>query len=329
MMDQDTLEMLRSSLRHVLTQDSGGPLAGRLHELGWDEVVADDSSTALRTMFEVKGDTLSSADALGPRLAAVLAESTGDDRLASATVALASPFGPSRWDEGTDHLVIDAMTLSAVSSATTVVVPVVPVGAAPRLAIVVAHVGLTSTPLGGIDESFGAHRLTGDIEADAIEWIDDRLAATAWNDVVSHGRWLVACELVGIARHVIAAAAQYTGERVQYGRKIGTFQALQHRVASAHSMVIGAGHLAAEAGNAGDDWSALVAKAMAGQAAEFACTQAQQCYGAIGFTWEHEFHRYLRRTYMLDRLFGDWRSLEHEIGMRLQATGVVPHIGSL
>lgn len=325
-MDQDTLDMLRSSLRHVLTEDSGGSLAARLDELGWDEVVADDSSTALRALFEIKGDTLSSADALGPRLATVLAGSTRDTRLSSATVALPSPFGPSRCDEGAGSLIIDTMTLSAVAAGATVVVPV---GPAPRLAIVVVGTGLTSTPLGGTDESFGAHHLTGTVAAASVEWIDDDRAATAWNDVVSHGRWLVACELVGIGRHVIAAAARYTGERVQYGRPIGTFQALQHRVASAHSMVVGAGHLAAEAGNAGDDWSSLVAKAMAGRAAEFACTQAQQCYGAIGYTWEHEFHRYLRRTYVLDRLLGDWRSLEHEIGMRLQTTGVVPHIGSL
>ena len=68
---------------------------------------------------------------------------------------------------------------------------------------------------------------------------------------------------------------------------------------------------------------------MAGHAAEFACVQAQQCYGAIGFTWEHEFHRYLRRTYALDSLLGDWRTLEHEIGARLQETGTVPRIGGL
>lgn len=50
---------------------------------------------------------------------------------------------------------------------------------------------------------------------------------------------------------------------------------------------------------------------------------------AVGFTWEHEFHCYLRRTYTPDRLFGDWRSLEHEIGKNLQRTGAVPRIGTL
>ncbi len=49
-----------------------------------------------------------------------------------------------------------------------------------------------------------------------------------------------------------------------------------------------------------------------------------QTAGGLG-----EFHRYLRRVYVLDGLFGNWRMLEHEIGARLQSTGVVPHIGSL
>ncbi len=52
-------------------------------------------------------------------------------------------------------------------------------------------------------------------------------------------------------------------------------------------------------------------------------------YGAIGFTWDHEFHRYLRRTYILDWLLGDWRTLEFELGSRLQASGEVPRIGAL
>src|SRR5438067_1339598 len=79
----------------------------------------------------------------------------------------------------------------------------------------------------------------------------------------------------------------------------------------------------------GSPWVAKVAKAAAGRAAEFACTQAQQTYGAIGFTWEHGFHRYLRRAYVLDWLLGDWRALEFEIGDALRMTGEVPRIGVL
>lgn len=318
-MDNDTLEMLRSSLRHVLEDGSPLPLADRLAELGWDDVLASDSSTALRTLFELKGDTLATSDALGPQLSATFAAATGLNSAETPGVAMPSPFAPSTLDAH-GNLTIDALLCS---SAQTIAVPV---GPQPGLAIV-DGADLTIGSLDGFDPSFGLLRVTGVVAAREISWVDD--AASVWSRVVAHGRWLVSCELVGIARHVLTAAASYTGQRVQYGKPIGTFQALQHRIATAHALVVGAGHLAAEAGNTADPWTALVAKAMAGQAGEFACTQAQQCYGAIGFTWEHEFHRYLRRTYLLDRLFGDWRSLEHEIGMQLQTSGVVPHIGSL
>lgn len=260
LLDADMLTMLDASLRHVLTEDSTETLADRLAALGWDEVVETDAATALPLLFEIRGDTLSDADAIGPSLARRYADLVGAD------VPRAIALG----ERSTVEL-LDADGTATINTVST----------------------------------------------------DD------WDALQAHGRWLIASELVGIGRHVTASAVEYTKERVQYGKPIGVFQALQHRLASAHAMVVGAGHLVTEAGLDGDPWTATVAKCMAGQAAEFACTQAQQCYGAIGFTFEHEFPAYLRRMYSLDRMFGDWRSLEHEIGRRLQETGVVPRIGTL
>lgn len=260
-LDADTLAMLRGSLTEVLTEHSTVPLADRLAALGWSEVLDADAATALRTLFEIKGETGSAADALGPALA---------DRFAALTGAT----------------------------------------------------GISSVELAEGGASVRVTRADGSTG-------DETVAPEVWTALETAGRWLVACELVGIGRHVVASAVDYTKDRVQYGKPIGVFQALQHRLASAHALVVGAGHLVTEAGYDGTAWSAMVAKCMAGQAAEFACTQAQQCYGAIGFTIEHEFPGYLRRTYALDRQFGDWRTLEHEIGSQLQATGSVPRIGSL
>jgi Acyl-CoA dehydrogenase, C-terminal domain len=309
----DVLDMLRDSLRHVLTETSNVPFGDRLAVLGWDEVVADDASTALRTLFEIKGETVSSADALTPTLARHLAKLTGDPALVGATVALPSPYGASTCDG--DMLRVDAVVLSPLAATLVIAVD-------DRLAMVPAE-GLSTTPMQGTDETLGLTRVSG--TASGCTWID----GATWTQLETHARWLLACELVGISRHVVGAAVEYTKVRVQYGKPIGVFQALQHRLASAHVAVVGAGHVAAEAGVSGDAWVALVAKCVAGRAAEDACTQAQQCYGAIGFTWEHEFHRYLRRTYVLDQLLGNWRMLENEIGTRLQESGVVPRIGTL
>lgn len=315
-LDDDTLAMLRASLRHLLTETSERTLAVRLDELGWADVVADDPATALRTLFEVKGESVSSADALGPELTRLLTELSGDDSIADAIVGLRSPYAESAIDG--DVLAVDVMTFSPIADQQVVV----PVGA--RLAICPPR-SFSTEALTGTDPTMGGWRIMGSVATSQVRWID----GVTHDRIVTHGRWLVASELVGIGRHVVAAAVAYTGERIQYGKPIGVFQALQHRLASAHAMVVGASHLVAEAGADGNEWTALVAKCMAAQAAEFGCTQAQQCYGAIGFTWEHEFHHYLRRMYVLDGLFGSWRTLEHEIGSRLQSSGVVPQIGML
>lgn len=315
-LDAEQLAMLRGSLRHVLGEASRQPLGQRLSELGWDELVADDGPSAWGALFDVKGELAANVDALGPALAAYLADRAGEPSLADAVVALPSPYGDSSESDG--MLAVEAITTVTPATARLVV----PVGG--RLAVVDAS-GLVCSPIAGFDDLQGLQRVTGLVETADARWV----GGAAWPDVVARGRWLLASELVGIGRHVVAEAVDYTKQRVQYGQPIGVFQALQHRLASAHALVVGAGHLADEAGRSGDGWTALVAKCMAGRAAEEACTQAQQCYGAIGFTWEHEFHRYLRRTYALDRLFGDWRTLEHEIGDHLQATNVVPRIGTL
>jgi alkylation response protein AidB-like acyl-CoA dehydrogenase len=207
---------------------------------------------------------------------------------------------------------------------------VIPVGEAPAIGLaIVATDGLVYHPAGAVGDPPGLSRVTGTLDAGTATWIDWVEGGAAWDAAVVVGRWAVAAELVGIGRQVIAEAVTYTGQRVQYGRPIGTFQALQHRIASAYTSIVGASQVVAEAASSGSPWAALVGKALAGHAAEDCCTQAQQAYGAIGFTWEHPFHRYLRRTYLLDRLFGDWRTLEFEIGTTLQQAREAPRIGTL
>jgi hypothetical protein len=328
-MDQEMRDMLASSLRRVLTETSDRALDERLADLGWDEVLADDAPTALRTLFETKGEVLGEGDALGPVLVRTLAGAVPRPGLTGATLVLPSTLGLSQLPgqvEG-DKLIVDGSVLAAPAPGASLVIPV---GQAPsvRLAIVATD-GLDYQPSGAEGDPPGLARVTGTLDAGTaagVDWVD---AGAAWEAAVAVGRWSAAAELVGIGRQVIAEAVAYTGQRVQYGRPIGTFQALQHRLASAYTSIVGASQVVAEAASSGSPWVALVAKALAGHAAEDCCTQAQQSYGAIGFTWEHPFHRYLRRTYLLDRLLGDWRTLEFEIGTTLQQTREAPRIGTL
>jgi len=124
----------------------------------------------------------------------------------------------------------------------------------------------------------------------------------------------VAAELVGVARWLVDTSVAYAGERVQFGRPIGSFQAVQHKLvdmALAYERAAAAVSYAAMAIDADDPdrhRAVHVAKAEAGQAARRAARDGIQVHGGIGFTWEHDLHLHLRRAYADDALCGtlDW-----------------------
>jgi hypothetical protein len=321
-MDRDTEALLRTSLRAELSEPGGRSLDARLAELGWDDVIAEDAATARSILFEVKGEVLSEADTLGPLLSAVAASVGGLAQAEGAAVVLPMSLSATPSCSLVDGSVHVEGVALRVPEADSLIVPVAGEDGA-RLAMGPAQ--LQSSPLGGMDPDLGLVRVTGAMRAAEVAWA----GVDVWDAMVAAGRWATAVELNAIADRVVVNAVDYTKERHQYGRPIGSFQALQHRLAAAHASVVGAGNVAREAAQTGDGWTALVAKYLAGRAAEDACTQAQQSYGAIGFTWEHDFHRSLRRVYLLDRLFGGWRELEVEIGSTLRRTGKVPKIGHL
>jgi alkylation response protein AidB-like acyl-CoA dehydrogenase len=184
---------------------------------------------------------------------------------------------------------------------------------------------LDTLAIAGMDPSLGLVHVTGTA---APTWIDAD-AEYVVTELIALAQRALAVELAALAQVMTADAVQYACDRRQYDRAIGSFQAVQHRLADARAAVTGAAVVAEEAFADGSPWTATVAKALAGRAFETASRQSQQVYGAIGFTWEHDFHRSLRRGYVLDALFGDWRSLEEEIGRTLAATRSVPRIGSL
>lgn len=132
----------------------------------------------------------------------------------------------------------------------------------------------------------------------------------------------LAAEQAGAAQRALELTVAYTKTRVQFGRPIGSFQALQHRMADLHVLVESARSLcyaaalaAAGAGvvpgadSAGLGMLAAAAKAHCSQALTRAAGQMIQLHGAIGITWEHGAHRYFKRAHGTGQLFG--RPEEH------------------
>jgi alkylation response protein AidB-like acyl-CoA dehydrogenase len=127
-----------------------------------------------------------------------------------------------------------------------------------------------------------------------------------------------AAELVGVTQRLLDLGVAFTRTREQFGRPIGSFQGVKHRLADcyvalerARSLVYAAVMLVDDAeADVGARWrAALLAKAAAGEAAGSAARAAVQVHGAVAMTWEYDVHLYLRRAWQSAALLGDSRSL--------------------
>jgi alkylation response protein AidB-like acyl-CoA dehydrogenase len=145
----------------------------------------------------------------------------------------------------------------------------------------------SSRPLGRIP-ALGGPALRGDAELAA-----DRAALGT------------AAQLVGLARRMLDLTVSYVGTRRQFGVPVGSFQAVQHRLADAlvalefaAPAALAAGWaVASRAAHRQRDVSAALVLAV--EAAETMARTAIQCHGAIGYTVEYELHRYAKRTWAL------------------------------
>ena len=118
-------------------------------------------------------------------------------------------------------------------------------------------------------------------------------------------------ELVGIAREALTRTVAYLRTREQFGKPLGSFQALKHHLADllvALTMAEHATWYAAHALDARLPDAALavsVAKAKASDVARLATDRMIQYHGGIGYTWEHEAHFFFKRARRLEQTYGD------------------------
>ncbi|MEU9860636.1 acyl-CoA dehydrogenase family protein [Streptomyces sp. NPDC047971] len=120
----------------------------------------------------------------------------------------------------------------------------------------------------------------------------------------------LAAEQVGAASRCLELTLAYARERIQFGRPIGSFQAVKHRLADAYVLVESARSAALGAAFAAAADSPDLARLAAG--AKSACSEAFsavagemiQLHGGIGITWEHDAHRYFKRAHGSAQLFG-------------------------
>ena len=136
--------------------------------------------------------------------------------------------------------------------------------------------------------------------------------------LVDLARLIVAAEATGIATECTEEAAAYAKVRVQFGRPIGTFEAVKHHCANmlvASELATGAVWDAARAADEGADqltYAAAIAATLALAAGDECAQLNTQVHGGIGITWEHDAHLYLRRATALEA-FVDGEAAAREI----------------
>jgi len=135
--------------------------------------------------------------------------------------------------------------------------------------------------------------------------------------------------LAGTSRAMLSLARQHALDRVQFGRRISSFQAIRHRLAETLVAIEGAEATLHAAADEPDHLACLLAKAAAGQAALTSARHCQQVLGGIGFTAEHRLHHHVKRSLMLDGLLGSTRELTRDAGKALRANGSAPRLSQL
>jgi hypothetical protein len=134
-------------------------------------------------------------------------------------------------------------------------------------------------------------------------------------------RLAAAHEILGVSEQLMHLAVNHARDRKQFGAPVGSFQAVQQMLAAAEVELVGLRNScdvvmrdcvrSVEPDPAQD---AMVVKALAGRVSRRVAQSTLQTLGAIGFTWEHDHHRYQRRALTLDALFGSYHELVAQLG---------------
>ena len=135
--------------------------------------------------------------------------------------------------------------------------------------------------------------------------------ADARTRLLDRGATFTSADLLGSASRALDLAVEYAKDRVQFGRPIGSFQAVKHRCADMlvdvegmRSTVYWAAWCIG-AGDADASVAASTAKIWCGDASKRVMASALQVHGGIGFTWEHDLHFFLKRAQLDQLAFGD------------------------
>lgn len=337
MTDAIGIEELRDNIRDVLTDRRGGvyPILGddgagfdnetwqQMTELGWLALALPEEAGGLglgmqhlAVLYEELGRDLSAIPIL-PTMMATLAlaeHCPGDNRIEKiatgeirAAVALPDTHECLSVNNGTISGTVYDVAFADVAN-----LILLPVTDANGIALAVIDTGVEGISINKralVDLTRSAADVTlRNVPIEQLSILHPKRAG--WASMLDHAAIGLASDAVGGATALFEITIEYLKTREQFGRPIGSFQALKHRAASWNTKLEAMTAMTRNAGrlrDAGD----LTASAAASGAHILACEtyadfaeDAVQLHGGIGFTWEHSCHLFLKRASFAKHMFG-------------------------
>jgi hypothetical protein len=322
MMDTDEKDLFRTSLENVTASASPDAWPTAVADFGWHELLEEDAETAVSILSDLQGRFLphtSFVDDVALAAASRTDWSRHPDapvarivfpRLGTAGIGSIVQDGPAT-DSGDRTVAVAGVVSLDPRETTSLLVP-----ALDRDLLVIVMVpfrdeDLTLEPA-GIEPESGWTRVTGTVVGKTVATGAE--AASLWQDMRG--------------REMLAATVEHVSSRKQFGRELGSFQAVKHALADTRVWQECAELASDAAWESNTPQAAILAKTLSGRFFRSAAENCQQLLGGMGFTWEHSFHRYLRRGLILEQLLGTSAELRAELGATVKS-GDMPVLAPL
>jgi Acyl-CoA dehydrogenase, C-terminal domain len=319
-MTTDADQVLRDSLRGVLASAADhDSIAATLTDQGWYDIAAADGDPAWQVLFEECAIALSLAHPLDLLLEPVLAVDGRVTRLIYATERTAAqqamdarlgrepyPRGVTRASrqDADRYVVLTARSGGCVTAAEAEA----------------AHINLE--PVQGLDPDLRLQ--VAQLHASPETTAGDDLAA--W---INRAQVLQSWALHALSGRMLGVAIEHVSVRHQFGRPVGSFQAVKHLLADCAVELESERAVLAYASQSQEPEPVAVtaARALAGRTSLLVGRAARQATGAMGFSWEFPLHRYIRRAHSYDLMLGPWELHTRRLGQLILDRSAVPRLG--
>ncbi|OUS92237.1 acyl-CoA dehydrogenase family protein [Rhodococcus sp. NCIMB 12038] len=335
-MDTDEKDLFRTSLEKVAA--SAGPDAwpAAVADFGWHELLEEDAETAVSILSDLQGRFLPHTSFVDDVALAATSRTDWNRHpeapvtrtvfpgLGTARVGSILTGGPAT-DSGDCTVAVAGVVSMDPRATSSLLVPALDGSALAIVTVPFHDEDLTLEPA-GIEPESGWTRVAGTVAGKIVATGAE--AADLWQAMRGAAYRALAYELNSIGREMLAATVEHVSSRKQFGRELGSFQAVKHALADTRVWQECAELAADAAWESATPQAAILAKTLSGRFFRSAAENCQQLLGGMGFTWEHSFHRYLRRGLILEQLLGTSAELRAELGATVKS-GDMPVLAPL